>query len=120
MESLTNVLLEQDDSQVVNPTYKTLIQKLKDCFTVDMSDNKKVTIAISGIDDYFRNNCPRSERLKDLYEHIERKGLNVAWAEYVSKDIEDLIMIEGPEFLLKHMSVSAKDKLIKYMKKRYL
>jgi hypothetical protein len=96
------------------------MEKLNHYFTVDMSHSKKTKIAIAGIDDYFRNTCPRNDRLNDLYEHIERKGLNIAWAEYISKDIEDLIMIEGPEFLLKHMSVSAKDKLIKYMKKRYL
>jgi len=96
------------------------MEKLNHYSIVDMSHSKKIKIAITGIDDYFRNNCPRSDRLDDLYKHIESKGLNIAWAEYVSKDIEDLIMIEGPEFLLKHMSVSAKDKLIKYMKKRYL
>lgn len=85
-----------------------------------MSENKKISVAIAGIDDYFRNNYPRSDRLKDLYEHIERKGLDQAWMEYVSKDVEDLIMVEGPEFLLKHLSISARDKLIKYMKKRYI
>ena len=96
------------------------MEKLNRYFTVDMSHSKKTKIAIAGIDDYFRNTCPRSNRLDDLYKHIESKGLDKAWMEYISKDIEDLIMVEGPEFLLKHMSVSAKEKLVKYMKKRYL
>lgn len=84
-----------------------------------MSHSKKVSIAITGIDDYFRNDNPRSERLNELYEHIEKMGLHKAWMQYISKDIEDLILIEGAEFLMKNLSVTAKKKLIDYIKRHY-
>ena len=84
-----------------------------------MSHSKKISVAITGIDDYFRNNNPRSDRLNDLYEHIEKMGLDKAWMQYVSKDIEDLIMIEGVEFLMKNLSVPSKKKLIDYIKRHY-
>lgn len=84
-----------------------------------MSHSKKISIAITGIDDYFRNDNPRSARLNDLYEHIEKMGLDKAWMQYVSKDIEDLIMIEGVEFLMKNLSVPSKKKLIDYIKRHY-
>ena len=80
---------------------------------------KPVGIAMTGIDDYFRNNCPRSDRLKDLYEHIESMGLDNAWIQYIIKDIEDVIMIDGTEYLMKNLSVSAKEKLLKYIKRHY-
>lgn len=80
---------------------------------------KPIKIVMTGIDDYFRNDNPRSDRLNDLYEHIEKMGLDVAWMQYVSKDIEDLIMIEGVEFLMKHLSVTSKKKLIQYIKRHY-
>ena len=80
---------------------------------------KPVKIAMTGIDDYFRNNCPRSARLDDLYEHIEKMGLNNAWVQYIIKDIEDVIVIDGPEYLMKNLSVTAKEKLLKYIKRHY-
>ena len=84
-----------------------------------MSHSKKTSIVIQGIDDYFRNTCPRSDRLNDLYEHIEKMGLHNAWVQYVIKDIEDVINIEGPEYIMKHLSVSSKKKLIDFIKRHY-
>ena len=84
-----------------------------------MSHSKKLNIVMTGIDDYFRNDCPRSARLNELYEHIEKLGLHEAWMQYIAKDVEDLIEIEGAEFLMKHLSVSARRKIINYIKKRY-
>jgi hypothetical protein len=94
------------------------MEKLNHYFIVDMKD-KKINLFMPGIDDYFRNTCPRSDRLKTLYAEIESKGLDVAWAEYIAKDMEDLILLDGPKFMMKHISKKARIKLINYIKTRY-
>ena len=61
----------------------------------------------------------RTRRLNDLYEYIEKIGLEKAWILYIIHDIEDVIQIDGPEFLMKHLDVNSKKKLIDYIKRHY-
>ena len=61
----------------------------------------------------------RTRRLNELYEHIETIGLEKAWIQYIIHDIEDVIKIDGPEFLMKHLDVPSKKKLIDFIKRHY-
>lgn len=61
----------------------------------------------------------RTRRLDELYEYIEKLGVQEAWIQYIIHDIEDVIQIEGPEFLMKHLDVPSKKKLIDYIKRHY-
>lgn len=81
--------------------------------------NPKPRMVYNVMEDYFRNSCIRNDRLDDLYEQIEKKGLHLAWMEYIVHDIEDVIDIEGVDFLMKHLPVASKKKLIDFIKRHY-
>jgi len=83
-----------------------------------MDDDHKFSL-IYPWDSFGSHQSFRTRRLNELYEYIETIGLEKAWIQYIIHDIEDVIQIDGPEFLMKHLDVNSKKKLIDYIKRHY-
>lgn len=70
-------------------------------------------------DTFGSNQTWRTRRLNEFYGYVEKIGLEKAWILYIIHDIEDVIQVEGPEYLMKHLDVSSKKKLIDFIKRHY-
>lgn len=57
----------------------------------------------------------RQQRLDTLFTEIEDKGVTQAWLEYIAKDIDDVIAIEGIEKLMNHLDNKSLEAIVKYV-----
>lgn len=58
----------------------------------------------------------RQQRLDTLFNEMEKKGASQAWLEYIAKDIDDVIAIEGMEKLMEHLDDKSKEAFLCYFK----
>lgn len=76
---------------------------------------RPVPINLSYVNAKINNIDKRLERLDTLFKQIEEKGVAQAWLEYMAKDIDDIIAIEGIEELMKHLDNKSIEAIINYV-----
>ena len=77
--------------------------------------SKKILTRFSYIHPSIKHTDVRQERLGSLFKHIESKGVTQAWLEYIAKDIDDVIAIEGIEKLMNHLDNKSIEAIVNYV-----
>ena len=76
---------------------------------------KKSKVSYSYIHPTIKHTDKRQSRLDNLYEDIERKGVTEAWLNYIAKDIDDVIAIEGIDKLMQHLDDKSIEAIVTYV-----
>jgi len=76
---------------------------------------KKSSVFFSYIHPTIKHTDKRQSRLDNLYEDIEKKGVTNAWLNYIAKDIDDVIAIEGIDKLMEHLNNKSIEAIVTYV-----
>lgn len=59
---------------------------------------------------------PRNRDMTELFKQIQTKGVSQAWTDYVIEDLNELIIDNGAEYVLKNLNQKARQLLTDYIK----
>jgi len=75
----------------------------------------KTSLSYSYVHPTIKHTNKRLNRLDNLYEDIERKGVTEAWLNYIARDIDDVIAIEGIDKLMQHLDDKSIEAIVTYV-----